>query len=172
MPSPDLIRRQGDESLPYYSESGPTVYQSKPTPTIITTEDRLFRRLSEHKEAFVSSFGWAGPLALFATTGATVVTAEEFKYFIVDGPVWNAFFLILTTVSFFWLLIEIIKLFIHFLHFRSFSASAGINHAIKKIKDDSDELKSRESFPLESYDFPILGEDGLQWVPVQRAREQ
>ena len=154
MNTPELFKRPRDENLHYLSQSGQRVYQSKPTPTIITTEDRLFRRLTEHNEAFASSFGWAGPLAFFVTTIATMVTAEKYRNFIVDGPAWQAFFFILMILSFIWLVWEVFKTCKSLWHFRSFSASSGINHVIKKIKDDSDEWKSYENLPLETNVFP------------------
>lgn len=91
---------------------------------IITTEDRLHRRIHEHAQAINGNRAWLIPFSILLTVLISLVTTE-FKEFIFSAEFWQAFFMIVLIGSSAILLWQLIKR----------AQSPTIDDLVEKIKE-------------------------------------
>ena len=68
---------------------------------ILTTEDRLYRRLYEHQEALIGNKAWMVPASAVIPILITLVTAD-FRRFLFDAQTWKAAFILVAVACSIW----------------------------------------------------------------------
>lgn len=83
-----------------WSESDIRIYGMSSQDVIVTTEDRLHRRLHEHSDALAENRAWLMPLGVLIPVGITLLTAE-FNDLIFSSAIWQAIFILVALASVF-----------------------------------------------------------------------
>ena len=124
------------EKLADFSQGSSSYFFSKPTDTIVTSEDRLFRILTRHQKDLESRSSWIAPLGILVTTVGTLFGVDEFKplFGIPAGGI-HGFFLFLSVACGVWLAIYYEAILSYF---RTPREKLGTDQLIEKIKADSE----------------------------------
>lgn len=92
------------------------------------THDKLENILLKHLEFVSIKNSWISPLSIFVTILLTTLTAKFQTFIGIEKEVWNALFLFGLVGSFIWLLVSLIRIYIH-------RGKAQIEYVINKIKN-------------------------------------
>lgn len=130
----------------YYGPRSPQlVYESKPTPKISITEDRLRLRLIGCQQVFTS---WQLPLGAWLTIIVTLNSVEDFNNFIVDASVWEAGFKFVFVVIGLWIIFKSVGVVWASCKEKRPVNPFSIDYIILKIKKDSDLYRENGSVNL------------------------
>ena len=125
------------EKLQNFSQGSSSYYFSKPNDTIVTTEDKLFRILTRHQKDLETKNSWVAPLGILATALSTLGGVDQYRsIFGVPTNGLQGFFLLLSVSCIVWLVRSREALF---KYFKTVEDESGIDHLIKKIKEESEE---------------------------------
>ena len=101
-----------------------TVHGNTAQELVVITVDRLRLRLVEHADTVQRKRAWMVPLGIFLPVLVAILTAE-FQQFVLDPATWKAIFVVVDTVSFFWLVFELMRT----------REAASIDDLVEKIKE-------------------------------------
>lgn len=76
---------------------------------IVTTEDKLWRRITEHLSSIEARKGWIAPISIFATLVAVLCTASFNDTFFLKAAVWHSIFVLAAVAVGIWLVQAIYK---------------------------------------------------------------
>ena len=121
------------------------VYESRPSPIICITEDRLRLRLFGCQKVFTS---WQLPLGAWLTIVVTLNSVKDFSDFIVEPSEWAAGFKIGFVVIGGWILFKIAGVVWESLKEKRPVNPFSVDYLICKIKRDSDPYRKNGSVNL------------------------